>query len=64
VVFLTSGAFAPGMVDFLASIPNRRIGQPSDVQELRGLVNELLTDLGPIAGETGADGAPQSAVGR
>ena len=64
VVFLTGGAFPPRMVEFLASVPNRRIGQPSDVHELRGLVNELLTDLGPIAGETGADGAPKSAVGR
>ena len=64
VVFLTGGTFAPRMVDFLASIPNRRIGQPSEVRELRGLVNELLTDLGPIVGETGADGVPRSAVGR
>jgi two-component system cell cycle sensor histidine kinase/response regulator CckA len=63
VIFLTGGTFAPPMVEFLASIPNRRIGQPSDVQALRGLVNELLTDLGPIVREAAADRAVKSAVG-
>jgi two-component system cell cycle sensor histidine kinase/response regulator CckA len=47
IVFLTGGTFAPSTVQFLSSVPNRRIAKPCDTQELRGLVTELLTELGP-----------------
>ena len=57
MVFLTGGAATPQTVDFLGAVENRRIGQPSDVQELRGLVNELLTELGPMTREAAADSA-------
>jgi two-component system cell cycle sensor histidine kinase/response regulator CckA len=46
MVFLTGCSSTPETAAFLASIPNRRIGQPADVKELRDLVNELLAQLG------------------
>jgi two-component system cell cycle sensor histidine kinase/response regulator CckA len=49
VMFLTGGTFTPGMVDFLGALPNRRLGKPCDMQDLRRLVSEVLTEMGPIA---------------
>jgi CheY-like chemotaxis protein len=48
MIFLTGGAAAPPLVEFLSSVPNRRIGKPSDMQDLRRLVNELLAEMGPM----------------
>jgi two-component system cell cycle sensor histidine kinase/response regulator CckA len=48
MIFLTDGTVSPRMVDFLSSIPNRRIGKPCDMPLLRGLVNELLIEMGPV----------------
>jgi two-component system, cell cycle sensor histidine kinase and response regulator CckA len=62
VVFLTDGRSARELVDFLASVPNRHIEMPSDVQQLRGLVIDLLVELGPVAGRTSAVDAPESAA--
>jgi CheY-like chemotaxis protein len=64
LVFLTAGTPPAPMVDFLGSIPNRRIGQPSDMQELRGLVNELLAELGPVVRKVAATDAPAAATNR
>jgi two-component system cell cycle sensor histidine kinase/response regulator CckA len=47
MIFLTDGTVSPRTVDFLSSIPNRRIGKPCDMQLLRRLVNELLVEMGP-----------------
>ncbi len=54
MVFLTSCSSTPETAAFLASVPNRRIGQPSDVKELRDLVNELLALPGPMVQPTAA----------
>ena len=43
VVFMTGGAFTPTARAFLDSSPNHRIEKPFDVQELRALVNGLVT---------------------
>jgi PAS domain S-box-containing protein len=59
MVFLTGGTLAPPMTEFLGSVPNRRVGQPSDPQELRALVNELLVELGPMARRAATD-SPRS----
>lgn len=49
IVFASGGAFTPRMVDFLNSVPNRRIDKPYDPGKLRLLVGELLADMGAIA---------------
>jgi two-component system cell cycle sensor histidine kinase/response regulator CckA len=49
MIFLTDGTLSSQMADFLASVPNRRIGQPCDARELRGLVNKMLAELGHVA---------------
>jgi CheY-like chemotaxis protein len=60
IVFVSGGAFTPRMVEFLHSVPNRRIDKPYDPGELRLLVGELLADLGAIAGPgpVASDGVP------
>jgi CheY-like chemotaxis protein len=47
MIFLNDGTCSPQTVDFLASVPNRRLGKPCDMQLLRGMVNELLVEMGP-----------------
>jgi hypothetical protein len=64
IVFLTGGTFASDIVDFLNSIPNRRIGKPCDTKDLRRLVNELMAEMGPIAGPAAATNAPLLATSR
>jgi PAS domain S-box-containing protein len=50
IVFLTGGTFAADIIDFLNSLPNRRIGKPCDTNDLRRLVSELMAEMGPIPG--------------
>jgi CheY-like chemotaxis protein len=64
MLFLTGATPASPMVDFLGSVPNRRVGLPSDMQELRGLVNQLLTELGPMPRPSEGADSPKSATGR
>jgi two-component system cell cycle sensor histidine kinase/response regulator CckA len=64
MVFLTGGTPPPSMVDFLGTVRNRRIAQPFDIQELRGLVNELLTELGPVVRQVAAVDSPVAMTGR
>lgn len=42
IVFLTGGAFTPAGRDFLASVPNRWIGKPFEVEGLRREVADAL----------------------
>ena len=42
MVFMTGGAFTRRARDFLTTKPNRRLEKPFGVEELRGLVNELV----------------------
>ncbi len=41
LVFMTGGAFTPRASEFLATVPNRRVEKPFDLQEVRQLVREL-----------------------
>jgi two-component system cell cycle sensor histidine kinase/response regulator CckA len=47
IIFLTGGTIPPGMLEFLSSIPNRRLGKPCDMQDIRRTVNELLAEMEP-----------------
>lgn len=47
MVFLIGATLAPAVVEFLSSVPNRRIEKPCDTLELRRTVNDLLGELGP-----------------
>ena len=64
IVFLTGGTIAQGVSDFLSAIPNRRIGKPCDMQELRRLVTELIAEMGPSARSDRATDPSDAAVSR
>jgi PAS domain S-box-containing protein len=49
MVFVSGGAFTARMVEFLHSVPNRRIDKPYEPRNLRLLVSELLAEMGTIA---------------
>jgi hypothetical protein len=51
------------MADFLASVPNRRIGKPCDMQLLRGVVNQLLIEMGPLVHHASPADSITSATG-
>jgi CheY-like chemotaxis protein len=42
MVFLTGGAFAPGLREFLAAVPNPWLEKPFDLPELLAMVARLL----------------------
>ena len=42
VVFLSGGAISLKAADFLASVPNRRLEKPFDVEALKATVQEFL----------------------
>jgi two-component system cell cycle sensor histidine kinase/response regulator CckA len=62
MIFLADGTLPPRTVEFLSSIPNRRIEKPCDMQLLRGLVNELLIEMGPLVRPAGPADSPTSAT--
>lgn len=45
IIFMTGGAFAPGVREFLDSIPNARLEKPFSAHELRALVRGRLLRL-------------------
>ena len=47
MIFLTGGTSPAEMVEFLSSVPNRRIEKPCDMHDLRRMVNELVLQMGP-----------------
>lgn len=49
VIFLTGGAFTSGARKFLAEIPNRTLEKPFDMDQLRGIVREVLGELLSLA---------------
>jgi signal transduction histidine kinase len=42
IVFMTGGAFAPSVREFIESVPNERVEKPFDIPRLLGLVQRLL----------------------
>jgi fluoride ion exporter CrcB/FEX len=40
MVFVTGGVFTARARDFLASVPNRRLGKPFDIDTLLAIVRE------------------------
>jgi two-component system cell cycle sensor histidine kinase/response regulator CckA len=63
MIFLTDGTGSPRTADFLASVPNRRIGKPCDMQLLRGMVDELLIEMGPLVRQASPADSTTSAAG-
>jgi CheY-like chemotaxis protein len=49
ILFLTGGGFNQRTMDFLETVPERRLWKPFSVMELRDRIRSLMAELGPAS---------------